>query len=79
MVAALFATFSSLAQRHLSTQVRTVRRRAESVTGTIRFADGDEEPLDAASLTRAPELALKALAAALVCLALALVLRHVWT
>ena len=40
VAAALFATFSSLAQRHLSTQVRTVRRRAESVTGTIRFADG---------------------------------------
>ena len=77
VAAALFATFSSLAQRHLSTQVRMVRRRVESVTGTMRFADGDEELLDAASLTRAPERALKALAAAIVCLGLALVLRHV--
>jgi len=77
VAAALFATFSSLAQRHLSTQVRTVRRRVESVTGTMRFADGDEEPLDAASLTRAPERALKALAAAIVCLGLALVLLHI--
>jgi hypothetical protein len=78
VAAALFATFSSLAQRWLSTQVRTVRRRVESVTGTIRFADGTEEPLDAASLTRAPERALKALAAANVSLAVGLVLLHVW-
>jgi len=78
VAAALFATFSSLAQRHLSTQVRTVRRRAESVTGTIRFADGTGERLDASSLTRAPERALKALAAAVVALAVAFVLRHIW-
>jgi hypothetical protein len=76
--AALFATFSSLAQRHLSTQVRTVRRRVESVSGTIQFVDGGEEELDAATLTRAPERALKALTAATVCLAVALVVRHVW-
>jgi hypothetical protein len=78
VAAALFASFSSLAQRHLSTQVRTVRRRAETVTGTIRFVDGDEERLDASSLTHAPEQALKALTAAVVALAVALVLRHVW-
>jgi hypothetical protein len=78
VAAALFATFSSLAQRHLSTQVRMVRRRAESVTGTIRFADGEEEPIDAATLTRPAERALKALTVALVTLAVALVLRHVW-
>jgi hypothetical protein len=77
VAAALFATFSSLAQRHLSTQVRTVRRRVESVTGTMRFANGGEEALDPASLTRAPERALKALAASMVCLGLALVLLHV--
>ena len=78
VAAALFATFSSLAQRHLSTQVRTVRRRVESVTGTIRFAGGGEEALDSASLTTASERALKALAASLVCLGLALVLLHLW-
>jgi len=78
VAAALFATFSSLAQRHLSTQVRTVRRRVESVSGTIRFADGSEQPLDTASLTRASERALKALAASLVCLGAALVLLHAW-
>jgi hypothetical protein len=78
VAAALFATFSSLAQRWLSTPVRMVRRRVESVTGAIRFADGTEEPIDAASLARAPERALKALAAAIVSLAVALVLLHVW-
>jgi hypothetical protein len=78
VAAALFATFSSLAQRHLSTQVRTVRRRVESVSGTIRFTDGREETVDAGTLARAPELGLKALSAAIVCLALALVARHVW-
>jgi hypothetical protein len=78
VAAALFATFSSLAQRHLSTPVRTVRRRVESVSGTIRFADGREETVDAGTLTRVPELALKALAAAIVCLAFALVALHLW-
>ena len=78
VAAALFATFSSLAQRHLSTQVRTVRRRVESVAGTMRLSGGKEEPIVPATLTGAPERALRALAAAMVFLALALVLRHVW-
>jgi hypothetical protein len=77
IAAALFAAFSSLAQRHLSTQVRTVRRRVQSVTGTMRLTDGEVEPIDVSSLTRAPERALKALAAAMVCLGVALVLLHV--
>jgi len=76
VAAAAFATLSSLAQRLLSTQVRNVRRRTASVSGTIVYRDGREEPLDAASLTRAPEAALKALAAAVVCLAVALVVLH---
>ena len=76
VVAAVFATLLSLAQRLLSTQVRTVRRRTRSVSGTIVYGDGREERLDAESLTRAPEAALKALAAATVCLAAALVVLH---
>ena len=76
VVAAVFATLLSLAQRLLSTQVRTVRRRTASVSGTIVYTDGREERLDADSLTRAPEAALKALAAAVVCLAVALVVLH---
>jgi hypothetical protein len=72
-LAAVFALLTSLAQRSLSTQVRTVRRRVEQVTGTVRFRDGREEPFDAAALTRAPEAALRALSVAMVALAVALV------
>ena len=53
-VAAAFALLTSLAQRSLSTQVRTVRRRVADVTGTLRYRDGREEPLGAAALTPAP-------------------------
>jgi hypothetical protein len=76
VVAAVFAALLSLAQRLLSTQVRTVRRRVESVSGTIRHRDGREERLDVDALTRAPEAALKVLAAAIVCLAVALLVLH---
>jgi hypothetical protein len=72
-LAAAFALFASLAQRSLSTQVRTVRRQVEQVTGTIRYRDGREEPLEAATLARAPEAALRALSLAIVALAVALV------
>ena len=77
VAAALFAAFSSLAQQYLSTQVRLVRRRVESVAGTMRLADGTVEEIDAGTLTDAHERGLKALAVSMVCLALALVLRHV--
>jgi hypothetical protein len=73
LLAAGFALLTSLAQRLLSTQVRSVRRRVVQVTGVLRYDDGREEPVDASTLTRAPELALRALAAAMVVLALALV------
>jgi hypothetical protein len=76
VIAAVFATLSSHAQRLLSTPVRTVRRRTASVSGTIVYRDGREEPLDEESLMRAPEAALKALAAAVVSLAVALVVLH---
>jgi hypothetical protein len=76
VIAAVFATLLSLAQRLLSTQVRTVRRRTASVSGTILYRDGREEHLDAESLTRVPEAALKALAAATICLAAALLVLH---
>ena len=76
VIGAVFATLLSLAQRLLSTQVRTIRRRTAAVTGTISYRDGREERLDADALTRAPEAALKALAAATVCLAIALIVLH---
>ena len=72
-LAAAFALLASLAQRSLSTQVRTVRRRVAQVTGSLRYHDGWEEPLEAAALARAPEAALRALSLAMVALALALV------
>jgi hypothetical protein len=71
-LAAAGAAALSHAQRILSTQVRTVRRQAGAVSGTIELKDGRRAPLDAASLIRAPERALRALAAATVLLAAAL-------
>jgi hypothetical protein len=71
--AAVFALLASLAQRSLSTQVRTVRRRVAQVTGTVHYRNGREEQLEAAALARAPEAALRALSLAMVALALALV------
>jgi hypothetical protein len=73
-VAAVAATLSSLAQRTLSTQVRTIRRRTRHVSGTIDYTDGTSEPVTAASLSAAPDLALRLLSAAMVLLALALVI-----
>ena len=77
VAAAAFAALLSHAQRVVSTQVRTMRRRTASVEGTIVYTDGSEERLDAATLTRMPETALKTLAAATVVLAVALLLLHV--
>ena len=75
-VAAAFATLLSLAQRTLSTQVRTVRRRVTSVSGSIEHADGRTETLDRDALVGTPERALKLLAAATVTLGAALLVRH---
>lgn len=72
LLAAAFAAFLSLAQRHLSTQVRTVRRRASAVSGTISYRDRLEEPIEAETLIRAPEAALRALTVAVPALAAAL-------
>ena len=72
LLAAVFAACTSLAQRHLSTQVRNVRRRASAVSGTIAYRDGREEPITAETLTRAPEAALRALTFAVIVLAAAL-------
>ena len=72
-LAAAFALLTSLAQRALSTQVRTFRRRVEDLSGSVRYRDGHEESLEAATLTRAPELALRSLTVGIVALALALV------
>jgi hypothetical protein len=72
-LAAAFALLTSLAQRSLSTEVRLVRRQVAQVTGTLRYRDGRQAPLEAAALVRAPEAALRAVSLAMVALALALV------
>ena len=72
VLAALFAFLTSLAQRKLSTQVRKVRRRVGSVTGTLSMADGTREEITADTLIGSPEAALRILAAAMVSLAAAL-------
>jgi hypothetical protein len=76
-LAAAYAFLLSLAQRRLSTVVRTVRRRTRSVAGIIEHMDGTVEAVDANTLIRAPEGALQLLAAATTALALALLLLHV--
>jgi hypothetical protein len=69
LLAALFAAFLSLAQRHLSTQVRTMRRRVAAVSGTLELLDGSVEPVTTETLTATPEAALRAMTVAVVTLA----------
>jgi hypothetical protein len=68
------AALLSLAQRILSTRVRAVRRRSESVVGEVRYQDGSRETLDAEGLIAAPEGALRILWLAVVALAVGLLL-----
>jgi hypothetical protein len=63
----------SVAQRTLSTPVRTLRRRSAGVSGRIVYHDGSEDAIDEASLRAVPEAALRALAVAVSLLAAGLV------
>jgi len=60
-LAAVGAALLSLAQRRLSTPVRTIRRRVVDVSGEIRYRDGSARRLDAQTLLAAPEGALRLL------------------
>jgi hypothetical protein len=71
---AVFAFATSLAQRRLSTQVRYVRRRVASVSGTVERRDGTTQELGTGDLMAVPEAALRALTAAMVALAVAVVI-----
>jgi hypothetical protein len=73
VLAALFAALLSSAQRRLSTQVRTVRRRTSEISGSILYQDGRRAEIDEQAFLAAPEAALRALSAAVVMLAIALV------
>jgi hypothetical protein len=77
VLAAAFAGLLSHAQRRLSTPVRLVRRRTRQVSGRIELIDGSEIPITAETMTAESERALRALSAAVVCMALALVLLRV--
>jgi hypothetical protein len=72
LLAAAYATLMSYAQRVLSTPVRHLRRRVAGVSGTIELRDGGREPVTREALVAAPERALRAMAAANVALAAAL-------
>jgi hypothetical protein len=60
-IAALGAALLSLAQRRLSTPVRTLRRRVVNVTGQIRYRDGSGQALSTQTLLAPPEGALRLL------------------
>jgi hypothetical protein len=71
LLAAAFAVLLSLAQRVLSTQVRTVRRRVTGLSGELQV-EGAREPLTAEWLIGACEAALRLLTASVLVLAAAL-------
>ena len=77
VLGAAFAALLSHAQRRLSTPVRVVRRRAREVSGRIELIDGSAIPITPETFTAESERALRALSAAAVCMALALVLLRV--
>jgi hypothetical protein len=77
VLAAAFAALASAAQRFLSTPVRTMRRRVAHVSGRVQLTDGTTEPVTRETFTMQNERALRALSAAMVALALALVLARV--
>jgi hypothetical protein len=77
-LAASAALALSLAQRALSTQARLVRRRVESVDGTMTMYDGSVRPIDAHGLLEPIEHALRWMSFATVVLAIALLSARVW-
>jgi hypothetical protein len=72
IVGAASAFATSYAQRALSTPARRLRRRADEVEGTVRFADGSVTTLDRRVLLHPLERALKSLSWGMVALAVAL-------
>jgi hypothetical protein len=64
----------SLAQRTLSSRVRTLRRQTRSVEGAITYDDGSTEEIDRRALIRPDERALMLLALAVVALSVAALL-----
>ena len=76
VVAAVWATALSLAQRRLSSPVRRVRREVAAVFGELELLDGSGEPLTRETLVAAPEGALRLLALSTVLVAAMLAATH---
>lgn len=76
VLAAAWATTLSLAQRHLSTAARRVRREVVAVDGSLQLRGGGEEAIDSATLVAAPETALRLLTVSTVLVACALAAVH---
>jgi hypothetical protein len=77
LLAAGFAIATSLAQRRLSTHVRTIRRRAASVQGEVTSTDGICTPITKTTLIAPAEAALRAMTAAMILLAAAILIARV--
>lgn len=73
IAAAAFAYWQSRAQRALSTPARTLRRRTDSIDGTITDTDGIVRTLTRRQLLAPLETALRAMAWSMTALAVALV------
>jgi len=69
VLVAVGCLFLTMAQRTLSTPVRTIRRRALNVEGFIDLANGERVDLDSERIILVPERALLLLGAAIVVLA----------
>ena len=78
VAAAVGASLLSLAQRRLSTPVRRIRRKAEQVSGSVRYRDGTVEEIDAAGLIAAPEAALRLIWLAIAAISIGTLLAR-WT
>jgi len=76
--AAIGASLLSLAQRRLSTPVRRIRRKADQVSGSVRYRDGTVEEIDAAHLIAAPEGALRLIWLAIAAISIGTLLAR-WT
>ena len=76
--AAIGASLLSLAQRRLSTPVRRIRRKAEEVSGSVRYRDGTMEEIDVARLIGAPESALRIIWLAIAAISIGTLLAR-WT
>ena len=72
LVVASGAFALSYAQRSLSTPARAIRRRTQSVEGFVTFDDGSKALISESTLLRPLELALRAMAWAIVALAIGL-------